>query len=407
VCRLLLVGILIKIDADPDYKAELLTTRQKQILKAQIPRFLGSLSVTEFARAVESIKTYSDKAKEAWNKFAGPIATLLRIVSRKTGLDPIEVPAHIVDEAKRDDSMMFHFRSLLEIAQALDFSSTYLLVDKVDESALTLSDATKTFQLIRPLLLDLPTLETPNVAFKFFLWDRIGDLYSPLGRPDRIPIYRLDWSVDELEHMLSERIFVYSSGALTSFNDVLHPDVDVNIHKLICYLAQGSPRDMIRLAKRIIDEQTRTTPDAVLVEDHAVWHGIRAFAAARAEELFSPFLSDLRRIGRPSFSTDHLGRAYVPGGAKRRLNDWIEAGVVDRLEDQRLRGKIVYALTDLRVLIEIHSTTDPRAVLNTFTVECPRCRRLWITGEEQIECSCGEGILVPEAKTLIDICLRG
>src|SRR5947208_10187521 len=111
----------------------------------------------------------------------------------KLGLDKIDLPEGFVEEAKRDDSLQFHFNELLGIAKAVGFNSTYVLVDRVDELAIT-GDASATFQFIRPLLTDLPTLETGGVAFKFFLWDQIREPYAASGsRPDRVPVFPLEW----------------------------------------------------------------------------------------------------------------------------------------------------------------------------------------------------------------------
>lgn len=411
ICRLILVGVLFRVQEDPNYQADRLTTHQKQILKAQIPRFLGTLSASEFAQALEAIKTYGERAKAAWDRFGGPIAALLRVVSKKLGLDPIEVPPQTAEEVKRDDALGYHFRAMLDIAKALGFRSTYVLIDKVDESALT-NDVPSTFDLIKPLLLDLQTLESEGVAFKFFLWDRIGELYTPIGRPDRVPIHHLEWDVSELDQMLSQRISAYSIGPdKSSFNDLLHPNMDLDVHKLVCYLAQGSPRDMIRLAKRITDEQTRTTPDAVYVEEAAVWEGVGKFSATRAAELFSSILlTDLRRIARPSFTVDQIGRAYFPGGhnARRRLKDWLAAGIIESIAEivdhRKKRASTVYAICDLRVLIAALSTMDPRAVLDNHTAHCPKCHRLHITAEDAVDCQCGEEFLVAQAKTLLEVC---
>src|SRR5439155_18193748 len=48
VCRLILIGVLVQMNAEPEL-VERLSKNQKQVLKFQIDRFLGSLSAQEFA----------------------------------------------------------------------------------------------------------------------------------------------------------------------------------------------------------------------------------------------------------------------------------------------------------------------------------------------------------------------
>ena len=120
----------------------------------------------------------------------------------------------------------------------------------------SLKDDVSAYSFVRELLLDLPTLETPGIAFKFFLWDKIQPLYlAGGGRPDRIKIYTLEWKVEELRTMLEERMRAYSLNHTPSFNLLLCEDEEAfDVHRLIAYLAAGSPRDMIRLCKRIVSE---------------------------------------------------------------------------------------------------------------------------------------------------------
>jgi hypothetical protein len=63
LCRLLLVGVLARLEAEPGF-SDFLTNHDKQVLKYQVDRFLGTLSAGEFQDALRSIKSLGDKAKE-------------------------------------------------------------------------------------------------------------------------------------------------------------------------------------------------------------------------------------------------------------------------------------------------------------------------------------------------------
>ena len=220
ICRLNSLGLLVRVDDNPTLSDQL-SKNQKEILKTQIGRFLGSLSSEQFKTAVDSIKSLGDKAKDFWNRYGGPVAAALAILMKKAGLDNVEVPTQLLEEAKRDESLRFHFEQLSGIVRSLGFVSTYVLIDRVDETPLTTGDASSSLQFIKPLTYDLPTLETPGIAFKFFLWDRVeSDLRAGGARPDRVPLYTLRWTIEELQTMLSKRLIAYSGGRslpLTTF----------------------------------------------------------------------------------------------------------------------------------------------------------------------------------------------
>ena len=230
-------------------------------------------------------------------KYAGPIGIALEAIKKKWGLD-VDLPQNEEPIARQDATMRFHLTKLINALQKLVYTSVYVLVDKVDEAAIT-GLAKQTFDLISPLISDLSTLEIPGIAFKFFLWDAIESTYDASGfaRRDRVPVFKLDWDIEELGRMLALRMSAYSNGTTNSFNDLVDSD-GLDTHKLITLLAAGSPRNMIRLAKRILASALRSGDDIELIPLVAVWAGVRIYADELANELFSQYLSDLRRVGR-------------------------------------------------------------------------------------------------------------
>jgi hypothetical protein len=311
-------------------------------------RFLGALSTEQFKTATDSIKSLGDKAllESLW----GPLAAALTILMKKAGLDDVTVPSELVQETRQDESIRFHYEQLVGIVQALGMSATYVLVDRVDEMTLTSGDASSTLEFIRPLAYDLPTLETPGVAFKFFLWDKIeSGLRAGGARPDRVPLYTLKWTLEELEEMLTRRLIAYSGGRIESMNQMLSDGSSLNVHRLVAYLSGGSPRDMIRVAQRIVAEQTRISAESQSLDEKNIWVGIRQFANERAEELCgSGYLGELKKVGEVTFTISHLSSNIFRVGdqaARRKVQLWGNTGVVEKI------GEI----------------PNPRTVLSTFS----------------------------------------
>jgi len=409
VCRRVLVGVLARLEDDPSL-ADRLSDHQKALLKYQVGRFLGSISRAEFETAVRSLKNLGERAREFVTKWSGPLEVAINALLAHFGLDKVDLPSDLPEEAKQDESLRYHFRHLLEIAQAIGFASTYLLVDKVDEVPLTV-DASKTFQFIRELVLDLPTLEAPGVAFKFFLWDQVRQTYLESGaRPDRIRENHLSWSVDELALMLSKRLEAYSAQAVSSFNQLLCDDVRVDAHRLVAYLATGSPRDMIRICGRIVAEQTRTSTDAPCITEDAAWSGVRSFCEERAPEIMrADYLDELKRIGTPTFTIPHLANnifRITHEGARRKIQLWLVTGVVDRVGDVPSPGQrptYLFGVVDARVLIAMMPTMDVSLILGNYILVCPHCGRLVNTDRDPITCtSCSSTFRLGDAKSLLE-----
>lgn len=410
ICRLLLLGILLKLDDEPGF-VDFIDKRQRALLKTSTMKLLGSISAAEYEYAIRAIKTFGDKAAEFWKKYGGPVAVGIQMLLKRAGLDAVDVPSAPAEEAKRDDGLPYVFEQLVNIARELLFESVYVLVDKVDEASITVSSQ-KTFDLIRPLLTDLPTLETDGAAFKFFLWDQIEDSYRQSGaRADRIPILKLNWTMDELSLMLSKRLLTYSHGRISSLNSLLEDSCDIDLHRLVAYLAMGSPRDMIRVCKRVVNEQTRIDSGATVLSERTVWQGIRVFSEDIVQERFARYVPDLKKVGKPTFTINYVASEVFhiqAQSARNKIGGWMSARIVDKIgevENPPNRPLHLYGITDLRVLIATMVAADVPVVLGNYALVCPYCAGLVISAEMIIDCTnCGTRFTLDQGRSLHDVC---
>lgn len=413
IAQRLLVALLLVIEEDR-FQVDSLTLNQRHVLKASVDTFLGPLSEQEFHWAVSAVKTFGQKSSDFWRKYGGPIAAALQVLMNKSGLGTVQVPKEIAEASRQDDQLRYYFRQLVDIAHALGFASTYILVDKVDESSATEGDVAATFDYIRQLLTDLPTLETPRACFKFFLWDRLGEPYAEHGgRPDRISILELHWSVAELSDMLSRRLSAYSDKRITSLNQMLQPDSEVDFHLLAAYMGSGSPRDMIRFAKAVANEATKRTVPSY-VRDINVWAGVTSFALARSSELCPPaYLRDIRKVGAASFTINYVANDIFhisTQAARTKIQNWVNAGVVERigeLPNPGNRPMHLYGLTDLRLAVAASPNTDVRLVLDNYAVQCPSCDAVVVMAESTLACPhCSTQFSLNTAQSLFQLCQR-
>ncbi len=239
ISRSVLVGILAELDQRPDATASFSRAQKDQVIR-YADMLLGKLSAEDFHRAIAAVKSLGDKAGDFMRRYSGPVQVVVALILQKLGLTMPAASAIAHGTTKRDDSPRYHLGQLVSLAQAIGFSSVYILVDRVDETSMVANDPDRAFDFIAPLILDLPTLETAGVGFKLFLWDR---LYSRFlehgGRSDRINVWRLAWRVDELRSMLQGRLAAYTAPELlpiTSLNKLLCAG-HLDLQGLVCRLA--------------------------------------------------------------------------------------------------------------------------------------------------------------------------
>jgi len=261
VCRLITVGILAALEDDPD-AVENLDEQQKRIVKFCAQRFLSDLSADEFQAAVKGVKSLGDRAKDVWAKWGGPIAGLIDAVLDRLKLRAVNLDGAFEMEMGGDESFRYLLYRLSGVVRTLGLNSVFVLVDRVDEFALTATDASNAFAFIRPLLIDLPTLEQDGIGFKFFLWDAMEDAFQGSGvRGDRVSVHSLQWSTEDLKLMISQRLKAFSDGRVGSLKELMCDSTDLDVDTLAAFLAAGSPRDLIRLMARVVAEETRVSDD--------------------------------------------------------------------------------------------------------------------------------------------------
>lgn len=408
ICRLLLLAILFRLEENPDL-VDGLTKFERGLLKFQVDRFLGTISAGEFEDSIQSIKSLGDKAGDLWHRYGGFVAAGIQLLLTRIGFNNVSIPSELVAEAKRDESLTYHFDQLVKITQSLSMGSIYVLVDKADETPLTSADSGATYALVRSLLTDLPTLEHPDVAFKFFLWDHIADEYRETGgRPDRVPIIELTWTVSELQSMLRKRLLAFSEQKVQSLNDLLCVGFAVDLDLLVAHLCQGSPRDMIRIAKSIVNEATRVTDDVECIDEEAIWNGIASFADTRAQELCPVYLPELKKVRKVTFTIKYVSSEvfHVENQSGRaKIQKWEASGVVDQVgtvPNPPNRPMHLYGITDVRVAIAALSGLEVPLILGNFVLICPRCEHIVLSDEPNCVCKdCGNEFHLDEARSLL------
>jgi hypothetical protein len=413
LCRILTLAILSRLEASPA-EVVFLSDHERQLVKVAAQQFIGGLGLGEYQAAVAAVKTLGDKAGDFWKKYGGPVAAGVALLMKKAGLDDVNISVTLQQQAlDTSTASTYYFLSqLIAIAKDLGWEAVYFLVDKVDETPATTNNAEAAGKLIFELVSDLPTLETPGAAFKFFFWDQMEQYLRAEGlRGDRVEIVNLGWTVDELSEMLTRRLRAFSNGRLDSFNQLVESTATVDSHLLLVHLSHGSPRDMIRMARSIVKEHTRMPSEPEFISSLTLARGIKEFSKESTLEKFGRFQSDFSRIPRASFTLTELASVFKISttGVTNKLNAWIPTGAVRPLGTRPNPGAKplnLYGFTDLRIVIA-SSSERMGEVLSTSAVECGACFSLIYADEAELDCpSCGTKVTKADARSLLDVCVR-
>lgn len=372
-----------------------LNKHQRQVVVYCSRTFLGDLTQLQYSQALASVKTLYDKGVDVWAKYGGLVATVLTAILKKIGIEDVSIPAELRDTMKREDSLQYLFAQLLEISRVLGYKSVYFLVDRVDELSQTSQDRAASWRLVRDMLVDLPFLESRGAGFKFFLWEPLHDSFrDDGGRPDRVLVHELNWTTDELRVILRKRLEAYSDGRVTDISSMLDNDcVDIDLETLVVYLAAGSPRDLVRICKAIVDEATRTGSDGELVKRAQLLAAIRSFCRQYAETACGSRLAELRKIGTVTFTINQLASGVFnisENAARSKVQKWQDSGLVEKVDERANRVNRplhVYSISDPRVAVACSESLELELILDNYLLICGRCGSLEIAGDAEFRCT--------------------
>src|SRR5271169_3227310 len=129
------------------------------------------------------------------------------------------------------------------------------------------------------------------MAFKFFLWDRIEADAREFSRPDRIKTYSLKWTDPQVQSLAS----------------IVELGRRVDIDDLVVRMSGGSPRNIIRIGKAILDQQGEIDSSGHAISERAVSAGIEVIAAEiAAETVPDNILRDLKKMKRADFTVANV-----------------------------------------------------------------------------------------------------
>jgi DNA-binding winged helix-turn-helix (wHTH) protein len=250
------------------YGAHVLSPVQLRALLRRAKPGLNDREAATLADRVHRPETLPDYSDSHLNAFAHCLSLLLT--------QPAISPSRPIDSPSR---VMESLVTLL--LQLLNYEPTpcrviYLLIDGVDEYALTQDNPDASAEFLRPLLGNLHFLELPGLVTKFFLPLEQRAALERVARTDRLDIVPLVWEPpkaedgsDDLLQLLRRRIATFNTRGLIGLGELCDPSLRRSLEDDMLEVAHGSPRNLLRLGNLVFTEHCRDipAPESVLLPD--------------------------------------------------------------------------------------------------------------------------------------------
>lgn len=374
----ILVSFISYLSESPDVIRKLSKDEKRQ-LAVFVKTYLGHLTGDDIQELLNELKSLPDKFKEFWHNNVGFMESVVNFILKAYDLEAIDLPDVRQDEKRLTATYKFQLETLLKFVQKVGFKSIYVLVDRPDETEKTGNDPEKTYTLIQPLIRDLELLGLAGYGFKFFLWDQIEPYFRKDARPDRVPQYHLQWNRNRLKEALSKRLSAFSSGKIKSFSALMRDGEQVD--DAICLLANGSPRNMIRLCEQIFAIQGDKDPNSTRIDYSSLDLASVQFGETILTERYGDiFIKEIQRIGRELFTTNYVANDVLKitsNGARNKINGWASCGLVAQVGTVVVppakRPTHLYCVIDPSAVRVMHRSVPLNRFLADRWLPCEHC----------------------------------
>lgn len=331
----ILIAYLSQLADDPGL-IKALAKEKKDTLALFAHSYLGDIKGDELREILKELKSLPQRFKHFWTKHVGFLESLVNVLMVHYGLSSIDLPDASQEDKKLSETYKYQFEVLQSLVYDAGIRSIYILIDKVDETEKTGGDPEATYALVRSLIRDLEILGLQGFGFKFFLWDRIEPYFRNDARPDRVSQYQLQWSRKNLVAVLNERLSFFSEGHITSFNDLVNDDIALDIDGALALLANGSPRNLVRLCEKIFAAQAEIDRYSTEIGITAIERGVLSYCEQITQELYGEDIKkDLQRVERELFTINFLSNYIFKSAhtntSRNRVTSWKKAGVLDQV----------------------------------------------------------------------------
>lgn len=194
---------------------------------------------------------------------------------------------HLADGAVHDETHniaqlnpLTQLSEFITLLDSIGVQRLMILMDRLDEFALTADQPANIVAFLKPLLSTLELLEMPGLALKCFAPHEVGPLLrkEKWFRADRIHQSRIVWTPAALQELITQRLASFSQSdppTLERLSQLCVDQFEVNLDEELTLLAEGYPRAALALADRLIRTHCAAAKPARLISP-ATWKQVKA-----------------------------------------------------------------------------------------------------------------------------------
>lgn len=291
-----------------------------------------------------------------WDKISDLISNIAQSFARKEFDDETNIAnglKGLLSEPESSWRDATYAKALLgrfsEFAQMFGFSGIIVLIDKVDETPQTSNSAASTATLLYPLISTTQLLEINDFGWLFFLWDKVTSGYNEKDqsiRLDKIANATIKWQDEFLKNLVNRRLEHFSSGKVTSFNQLCEPDMLAEeALSAIIQLCMRSPRDLIRILDTVIrehDEQlTQYGSKSLLIGENSINIALDKYSTESLPRIYKKHhLQQIIRMPNTTFINKDVQSIFKMNDqtARIRIKAWEDSGMVVRSGSRQAEG---------------------------------------------------------------------
>ena len=173
---------------------------------------------------------------------------------------------------------------------------------------------------------------------------------------------------------------------------------------MVVLFSQGSPRNIIRICKEILDQQSEFDSTSCKLSANAVTQGFEIFAKNYTNEILpEAVVRDLRKLKRADFTVKYVYNdifKFTQPAAISKMKSWQDVGVVDKIgviqETKGARSSNHYGLTNPLVLKHMFPDINIFELYERKMRVCRKCGQLllrdWDLHAEQTCHACQEEV---------------
>lgn len=166
------------------------------------------------------------------------------------------------DETEVIEKSNYSLNKISDLLRGLGFISSYIFIDKLDETSRTMKEPEQAGILVGSLISSLEIVQRDFFAFKFFVpAESIPNLKKAGFRNDKIQNQVITWSDEKLQEVLKKRIIAFNKDGklFGKLGTICDEEIKNIIDEFVIKKSLNSPRNLLRFCNAIFSEHIEIT----------------------------------------------------------------------------------------------------------------------------------------------------